>query len=430
VTPEADRSGPGRARSLAHDGLPYWLDEPYEPRLPLDRDVEVEACVIGAGVAGLSCARRLAGHGIETIVLERDTVAGGASGRNGGFLIAGLAPFHNDAVRLYGRDYARRAYARTLAAQEEIYELAAELGVGDAVRRVGSLRVSSSEEEAAHVRFHAGALREDGFPGRLLERDELPAALRRSARNACLTDHDGSLHPARWIRALAGDAERAGVRICEGTAVSAPVKAPGEGPVGTTLREGGAARERVGSRRGGRGDARSASVRARHVIVAADGALPALVRGYGARMRARRLHMVATEPLGERIVDQLVYARWGYEYFQQRPDGRILAGGFGDVDGEASYTNSGDGDPRIWARIERYLREDVGVDASITHRWTGTVGYSEDRRPFAGPAPGRPGLWAAGGYSGTGNVPGFIAGQEIADMIAGVGGEPLFRSQY
>jgi gamma-glutamylputrescine oxidase len=385
------------------DGLPLWLDAPYEPRPPLTGDVDVEACVIGGGVGGLSCARRLAGHGIETLVLERDTVAGGASGRNGGFLIAGLAPFHNDAVELYGREYAARVYARTLEVQQEIYALATELGVGDAVRRVGSLRVSSSDEEAEHVRRHAAALREDGFPAELLDRDELPPALRSYARNACLTDHDGSLQPARWIRALAGDVERAGVRIHEGSAVRAPIE-------GTDLElEGG-------------------SVRARHVVVAADGWLPALVPSYAGRVRARRLHMVATEPLPERIVDRLVYARWGYEYFQQRPDGRILAGGFGDVDGEASYTDRGDGDPRIWDRIARYLREDIGVDAPITHRWTGTVGYSRERRPIVGSVPGRPGLWVAGGYSGTGNVPGFLAGMCVADMIAGVSGEPLFES--
>jgi gamma-glutamylputrescine oxidase len=387
------------------DGLPYWLDEPYSPRPPLTGQLEVEACVIGAGVGGLSCARRLAEHGLETVVLERDTVAGGASGRNGGLLIAGLAPFHNDAVELYGRDYARRVYARTLAVQMEMYALAAELGVGDAVRRVGSLRVSSSEEEAEHVRRHAAALSEDGFPARLLERPELPPALRVSAFNACLTEHDGSLQPARWIRALARHAERAGARIHEGSPVRAPVMAPAEGPV----------------------HAAAGSVRARHVIVAADGALPALVPGYVGRVRARRLHMLATEPLTERVVDRLVYARWGYEYFQQRPDGRILAGGFGDLDGDASYTDRGSGDPRIWERIERYLREDVGVEAAITHRWTGTVGYSDDRRPYVGRVPGRPGLWVAGGYSGTGNVPGFLAGRELADTVAGVAtGEPLF----
>ena len=93
---------------------------------------------------------------------------------------------------------------------EEIFELAGELGAGDAVRRTGLLRVSASEEEAEHVRRHVDALRADGFPAALVERDALPAALRGSFHNGCLTDHDGALQPARWIRALALAAERAG----------------------------------------------------------------------------------------------------------------------------------------------------------------------------------------------------------------------------
>ena len=382
---------------------PYWLDAAYEPRPPLHGDVEVEACVIGGGVGGLSCARRLAQHGIETIVLERGTVAGGASGRNGGFLLAGVAPFHNDARERYGAERARAMYARTFAAQEDVYALAAELGMGDAVRRVGMLRLAVSEEEAEHVRAHVEALRQDGFPAELVEREELPPALRRGGLLACLTENDGALHPARWYRALAGAAEAAGARIYEGTPVHGPVPGPGEGPVVT---DGG-------------------SVRARHVVVAADGALPALVAEYAGRVRARRLHMVATAPLPP-VFDTLVYARWGYEYLQQRPDGRILGGGFSDVDAGDSYTDSDAGSPAIWERMERYLGEDLGTRAEITHRWAGVVGYTDDSLPYVGEVPGRPGLYVAGGYSGVGNVPGFMCGRDLADTIAGDGPEPLF----
>jgi gamma-glutamylputrescine oxidase len=365
--------------------------------------LEVDACVIGGGVAGLSCARQLAVNGIETVLLEAGTVAGGASGRNGGFLITGTGLFHNDAREKLGAERARAMYARTLAAQDEIYELAAELGAGDALRRVGLLRLAVSEEEAAHVRAHAAALQDDGFPGELVEHEDLPAALRRSGHVACLTDNDGALHPARWYRMLAAAAEAAGARIFEGSRVRGRVPAPAEGPVAT---DGG-------------------SVRARHVVVATDGALPALVPDYEGHVRARRLHMVATEPLPP-TVDHMVYARWGYEYLQQRPDGRILAGGFSDVDGEGSYTDRDDGNPVIWERVERYLREDLGAAAEVTHRWAGVVGYSDDLLPYVGEVPGRAGLYVTGGYSGVGNVPGFMCGRDLADTIAGQGPEPLF----
>jgi glycine/D-amino acid oxidase-like deaminating enzyme len=382
---------------------PFWLDAPYEPRPALDSDVEVEACVIGGGVGGLSCARRLAQHGIETVLLEAGTVAGGASGRNGGFLIAGIALFHNDARERLGVERARSMYAATLEAQREVVALAGELGAGDALRQVGLLRLAVSEEEAEHVRDHASALSEDGFPGETIERDDLPPALQRTGLVGCLTDHDCALHPARWYRLLATAAEQAGARIYERTRVHGPIPAPAEGEIST---DGG-------------------NVTAKHVVVAADGALPALVPQYAGRVRSRRLHMVATQPLPQAI-ETMVYARWGLEYLQQRLDGRILVGGFSDVDADDSYTDSDAGSPLIWDRVETYLREDLGVEPAVSHRWAGVVGYSDDSLPYVGEVPGRDGLYVSGGYSGVGNVPGFMCGRDIADAIAGERRDPLF----
>ena len=358
--------------------VPYWLDYPYEPRSPLESTIEADACVIGAGVSGLSCARELARRGLDTVVLEARTVASGASGRNGGFLLAGAAPFHLDARERWGRDPARRLYARTVEVQEEVYALAEQLSVADAVRRVGSLRLATSEEEALHVRRHVDALREDGFAAELVERHELEPVLQGIGHAGCLVDHDGALQPARWIRALAEDAERAGARIYENTRAQ-----PGN------------------------------PVKAKHTVIAGDAASAALVPA----VKARRLHMIATAPLPQRVVSTLVYARYGYEYFQQTPDGRVALGGFSDLDGAASYTSEETGSPAVWERLERYLRDELGqTEAEITHRWVGIVGFSEGDRPFAGQV--GDGLYTLGGYSGTGNLIGFIAGTAVAELIA------------
>jgi gamma-glutamylputrescine oxidase len=358
--------------------IPYWLDYPYEPRPSLESQIEAEACVIGAGVSGLSCARELARRGLETVVLEGRTVASGASGRNGGFLLAGGAPFHVDARERWGREPASRLYARTVEAQQEVYTLAEELGAGDYVRPVGSLRLATSEEEAEHVRRHVDALREDGFAAALVERDDLEPLLRGIGHAGCLVDHDGALQPARWIRALAGDAERAGARIYENT----------QGEPGNP-------------------------VKARYTVIAGDAASAARVP----TVRARRLHMIATAPLSAQMVSTLVYARYGFEYFQQTPDGRIALGGFSDLDGSASYTSEEAGNPKVWERLAQYLHEDLGLhDAAITHRWVGVVGFSEGDRPFAGQVDD--GIYTLGGYSGHGNLIGFIAGRAVAELIA------------
>src|ERR1700760_4885522 len=55
-------------------------------RPALTHDLDVDLCVIGAGLAGLTVAREVAQRGWSVAVLEANCVAGGASGRNGGFV--------------------------------------------------------------------------------------------------------------------------------------------------------------------------------------------------------------------------------------------------------------------------------------------------------------------------------------------------------
>jgi gamma-glutamylputrescine oxidase len=277
-----------------------------------------------------------------------------------------------------------------------VYALAKSLGVSDAVRPVGSPRLATYEEESDHVRRHVEALKEDGFEAELVEGDELEPVLSRIGHAGCLVSHDAALQPARWIRAFATDAEAAGATIFENTRAQL----------------------------GGLVTANGATVKTRHVVVAADGPLPRLLPEATDKVKARRLHMLATAPLPERIVNTLVYARYGFEYFQQLPDGRIALGGFSDLDGPASYTSEERGEPRIWDRLERYLQDELGIDGvDITHRWVGVVGFSDDSRPFAGEV--RDGLYALGGYSGTGNLIGLIAGRAVAERIASGQSEDL-----
>jgi glycine/D-amino acid oxidase-like deaminating enzyme len=361
--------------------VPLWLDEPYAPRPALDRDLDCGVCVVGAGVGGLAAAWHLTERGVrDVVVLERGVVAGGASGRNGGFFIAGAAPMYDDARRLWGRERARAIYAATLAAQEEMLAVAETVGARDAFRLVGLLRV----DDADSVRSHHEALREDGFPGELVE--ELPGALRGLG---LLTPHDGSVHPARWLRALARALEGRGVRIFEGTEVVAP---PGGGEVRTE----------------------HGVVHAGCIVVAADAGIGTLVPR-AAHVRSRRLHMLATAPAPP-VLACPVYVRDGHEYAQQLPDGRVTLGGFSDLDADASWTDREESNEGVQARLEEYLRGDLLIDAEVTHRWVGLVGYAEDPLPTAGLA--SESVYALGGYNGTGHVQGFLAARIVAELIA------------
>jgi glycine/D-amino acid oxidase-like deaminating enzyme len=377
---------------------PLWQDYRYDARDGLDGDLDVDVCVIGAGIGGISTAWHLAGLGVRATVLEARTAGSGASGRNGGFLIAGTAPFHNDARRRLGHEIARRIHAATIDAQRDVLGIAEALGAGALFEQRGSLRLAVDAEESAHLLEDVEALHEDGFPAELVTGDDLPPELRGAGRAGYLVPQDCSMQPARWIRTFADGVEQQGVRILEHTPVAAPLGA----------RDGAALVLQTPHGR----------VRAERVVVASDGALPILLPRLAPHVRTKRLHMVATAPTDAPLAPQLVYSRWGYEYHHQTPEGRIALGGYSDVDGEGSFTEREEPSPVVLARLERHLRDELGVHAPVSHRWVGLVGYGPDERPFAGPLPGEDGLFVLGGYNGTGNLNGFVAGRIVAELIA------------
>jgi gamma-glutamylputrescine oxidase len=381
--------------------LPLWHDDPYDERPALAGAHETDVLVIGAGIAGLSCAWHLAERGVKCAVVEARTAASGASGRNGGFLVAGAAPAHHDAVRLFGHDVAVGIYRATLAAEQRIYELAEEIGVSELFARTGHLRVTWDPGEVEHARVQYAAMRADDLPAEWVEEADLPAIVRRPGRVGVFSPPDATMHPARWVRAFSRAIEARGVRIFERSPVPQPLDAARNGGFAVPAGAG--------------------TVHAQRVVVAADGALPLLVPRFAPTVRTKRLHMIATAPIAERIVPCAIGVRWGYEYFQQRPDGRIAVGGFSDFDGERaadSYTTAEEPSPAIHALLERFLRDDLGVGAPVTHRWVGLVGYSRDERAFVGAVPDHDGLYVAGGYNGTGNLNGFTAGRILGELLA------------
>jgi gamma-glutamylputrescine oxidase len=356
-------------------GRPLWDDAPTCDYPMLVGDVEADLCVVGLGGSGLACVAEARRLGARVVGLDAGCVGGGAAGRNGGFLLAGLACFYHDAVARFGRAPARALYALTV---QELSRIARE--TPESVRVTGSLRIAESEEEMADCAAQLAALRDDGFDAEPYEGPE---------GRGLLFPGDGSFQPLARCRALAAAAVRAGATLHEGS----PALQLSSGMVRTS---GGA-------------------VRARHVVIAIDGRLEVLVPELAGRVRSARLQMLATAPTREVKLPRPVYARWGYDYWQQRPDGAVAMGGARDRAGDSEWTTHPTPTPLVQQALERRLRESLGVMAPITHRWSAIVGFTADALPVSEQV--RPGVWAIGGYSGTGNVVGALLGRGVAHQV-------------
>jgi len=338
--------------------------------------------VVGQGAAGLTAGALLAEAGVDVVVLDAGRPGAGASGRNGGFLLAGLAAAHHEVRARLGRQVATELYRRTADA----LDATAQAHPGT-VRRVGSLRVSRSLAEDADVDLQYAAMREDGLPVQRYEGTE--------GRGLLFPD-DAAFHPLLRARELADRAVAAGARLHGVTQVRA-VRARGVvtdlGPVSAT----------------------------HGVLVAVDGGLEHLVPALRGRVRAARLQMLGTAPASDVVVERPVYARFGLDYWQQLPDGRVLLGGGRDAGGEDEWVQDGrwraPTSAPVQAHLEHLLRDDLGTSAPVEQRWAGVVGFTDDLLPVL--AEPEPGLLAVGGYSGTGNLVGPLCAGWAVDRLLG-----------
>ena len=355
----------------------YWLAED-RPRLDVPRlDGRADVAVVGGGVTGCACARVLADAGLRVRLHEAREIASGASGRNGGFALRGGASAYDAARAELGREHARALWELTERYLDRLAELA-----GDAFRRTGSLRLAADADERAELEAEYEALREDGFAAEW--RDELPEPLDGRYHGAILHPPDGSLQPARWVRRLAGLAAAAG----------------------SDLREA----ERIES---------LDQLDADQVVIATDGYTHGLVPELDAAVLPTRGQIVVTEPLERRLFPCPHSARHGFDYWQQTPDDRLVAGGFRDMALDQEQTSEEVTTPLIQGHLERFVRELTGAEARIEHRWAGIFGMTVDRLPLVGRVPGHDGVWVSAGYSGHGNVMGLVCGELVAEAILG-----------
>ncbi len=361
---------------------PVWDDAAALDLPPLGETVRADVCVVGLGGSGLSAVDELLALGHSVVGVDAGAVGGAAAGRNGGFLLAGAADFHHDAVARHGRERAVGIYRHTLA---EIDRMARE--TPETVRRTGSIRLAVAEDELADCREQYDAMRADDLPVEWYE-GALGTGLRMPT--------DCAFQPLARARARARAVLDRGARLYQR---SAAIEIAGD-----MVRTAGGV------------------VRCRAVVVAVDGALDLVLPELAPRIRSTRLQMLATAPTTEVQVPCPVYARWGFDYWQQLPDGRLTLGGCRDLDLDAEWGHDATPTATIQAALDRVLRDHVGVrETRATHRWAAVVGYTDTGLPIFTEA--RPGVWATGAYSGTGNVMGALCGRAAARRAVGMGSE-------
>lgn len=374
-----------------------WLDTAeIEDRTPLTSNADVDVCVIGAGIAGLTTAYRLVRDGYSVMVLEDGAIASGETGRTTAHLVNALDDFYKEVRRLHGEEGARLAAESHTAAIDYVEGVVDHETIDCRFERVDGYLFLGPEDPAALLDDELEAAHQAG----LTTVNKLPRVPIESFDSGpCLHfPRQAQFHPVRYLRGLARAIEARGGRIHTGTHAE-------------KIRGGSKAEVRTSDGR---------VVTTRHIVVATNTPVNDIVTMH-TKQAAYRTYVVgvALEPRSMPHIllwdtpDPYHYVRVASATDEQEV---LIVGGEDHKTGQEEDRSA---DERF-TRLLDWTRKRFPVTGAPLYKWSGQIMEPVDLMAFIGRNPGdHDNVYIVTGDSGNGMTHGTIAGLLLGDLIAG-----------
>ena len=369
---------------------------PYDAYAPLQGTIRARVAIVGGGYAGLNTALGLAERGMRDVVLlEREQIGFGASGRNGGFVFGGYSLGEQSLLDQLEESRARALFKLTTEAVQLIRRRIADYAIACDCVDQGVIWANWFRDPA--VLRHRQQLLAEYYDSswQWLPQEQLRESVRSERYHDGLYERDAlHLHPLNYAIGLAAAATGQGVRIHESSGVMSLVREGAQWCLRTA----------------------QGVVMADQVVLACGGYLAGLQPAIDRAILPIATYVMVTEPLGARMDECLhtraaVYdTRFAFDYYRALPDTRLLWGG------RISIRN------RSPQAVKRLLTQDLlrvfpqlkGVQ--VDYAWSGLMSYARHQMPQIGGSDN--GLWWAQAFGGHGLAPTCAAGELLASAIA------------
>lgn len=379
-------------------GADVWRDPEAVPRIDRPRltfDLDVDVCVIGGGLAGLTVAREVARHGWSVVVLEASKIAWNASGHNCGLVAPGFAQRIDRIVERVGLEHARLLWQLSHHGVDYIRRTIRDTRMPGVHPVSGWLNVSRIDQGDDLLALDAllgqeFGVRVEGWPVEKV-RDHLKSD---SYFHGLYFPNAFHIHAGNYATGLAAAAEAAGARLFEATsALSIDVTG---------------IRKRIATPQ--------ALVRSAHVVLCGNAHLGAVAPELAATVQSATSYIAVTAPLGrDRLQAALNYEgsvsdgeSVDYHYRIADGDRLLWSGGMTTIPGDAARWGR-----RLKAAIERTYPQLGDVEIAATH--AATAGFALHAMPQIGEV--APGLWLASAFGNHGINTTAMAGELIARGI-------------
>lgn len=365
----------------------------------LTSDIDVDICIIGGGLTGISSAINLSKKGYSVILCEARKIGWGASGRNGGQLGIGMRKDQFTIEKKLGLKHAKELWSLGLEAVEDVKNLIKENEI-DCHLVNGVMSTACFEKDIDEYKFEIEHMSKNyDFEGyQFFNKEKIREEINSKMYLAGLLN-SGSYHlnPLKLTLGLAKVAQKNNVKIFENTPIE-------------KIREEGD-RVQVMSKKG--------LIRANQVVVACNGYLDSILGSKKNKFMPINNYVVATEPLGEKRARQIIknnYAvcdtRFIIDYYRFSEDWRMIFGG-GETFTSNFVKNATSFVSKRMIKVFPQLQ-----NVKIDYSWGGTLAITVNRLPHFGTLMNNKVSYAFG-YSGHGLALSVLAGKLIGENIHG-----------
>lgn len=365
----------------------------------LTSDIDVDICIIGGGLTGISSAINLSKKGYSVILCEARKIGWGASGRNGGQLGIGMRKDQFTIEKKLGLRHAKELWSLGLEAVEDVKNLIKENEI-DCHLVNGVMSTACFEKDIDEYKFEIEHMAKNyDFEGyQFFNKEKIREEINSKMYLAGLLN-SGSYHlnPLKLTLGLAKVAQKNNVKIFENTPIE-------------KIREEGD-RVQVMSKKG--------LIRANQVVVACNGYLDSILGSKKNKFMPINNYVVATEPLGEKRARQIIknnYAvcdtRFIIDYYRFSEDWRMIFGG-GETFTSNFVKNATSFVSKRMIKVFPQLQ-----NVKIDYSWGGTLAITVNRLPHFGTLMNNKVSYAFG-YSGHGLALSVLAGKLIGENIHG-----------
>lgn len=349
---------------------------------------KADVVIIGGGINGAASAYNLAKLGVKDIVVvERDTICGGSTGRCGAGIRAQWGTLMNCQIA-----------ANAIATFEGLKD---ELGMDIGLNQCGYLMVAYKDSEFEQLKKNICLQNSCGIESRVVSKDEAysicPGLWAEDAVGFTFHAKDGHADPFLTTFAYVEAAKRMGVEFERFTEVQA-INISG-GRVESVLTSQG-------------------TIWTNNVLDCAGpySQIIAKMAGVDLPVFSERHEIVITEPVDPGVCPPMLMSFSGNYYIQQRPHGSII-GGCSPEGHPQDFANNVSWDflghmAQVFTRLLPRTR-----NIRIVRQWAGMYNMTPDRQPLLG-ATETEGFYISCGYSGHGFMLAPFTGRLMAELIS------------